>query len=551
MRLTLGATALLAFNIHCATVNEALWHLAHAWQAENNSEQAIATALKLLERDAKHIDALLLLGMEYYKQGNTSQALACFDRRLQTHPHCATTHLYSGMAHAVLNNIDCAISHYEQALTYDPTMAKTYGVLGIALEKKGLHDQAINIYEKGLEKDPNNHEVRMRLATLLKTQKKFESSLQHYDHLLQKNPHNVPCLQTKAELLVALGRIHEGLSLCDALVAAQPNNQKLILASAHLHAQAASYDRAYGLFEELMHKSTQQTSLHFEMSKLQLLQGKLENGFYHLHMSNESSGFIHKRLKDITTIPGSTILIGAEWLHEDMLHFVRFARILKEQGAFVIVQTPKALKPLLSLCPYIDRVLALEHKELCPFDFYIPLTSLPYLLRDIDTSLAHQTPYLFADKKLIERWKNTLPASPKLNIGLYLKSPIVPLQNLLEQLPIDTHLHIFYSPEGYNAVQNIPETRMIQCYGRGFDESLENMMHMAALISIMDVIITTDCTMAHLAGGLGKKTIVITDDNPLSHWRWMTKELCSLWYPTIYTTKDTMLSSLFKEIIAK
>jgi tetratricopeptide (TPR) repeat protein len=541
--------------LRATPVDDAYMHLARAWQAQGNSAEVIAACSKLLERNPEHQEALLLMGLELYKCGESTHALEFFHRRLVAVPSDATTHLYVGMAYAVNNNLEEALRHYQCALEYKPTLMKAYSVRGIALEKKFAYNEAILCYQQGLVYEPDNIELKTLLAVLLKKTGNYEQALRYYDQLIERYPATLSLILEKAEMLMLMHRYHDALSLYEPLVELSPDNVQLLMLVASLYKTIGLYDKAVDLYHRLLKLSPQRAVIHFELAKIYLAQHHREQGFLHLHLSNLPTLYDAKLLTRIEDVARKTVLVGGEWLHEDVIVYIRYIAVLKQYDAFTIVQAPRALIPLLSKMPFIDRLIAMENPEECCFDWYIPLTSLPHLLRD---SMPLHVPIDLLStlgNHTYNTWAERMVAYTGNNIGLYLKSlPQEIIKQIIDTLPSDAHLYFLHPGSDYFFLSQSLPTRPCVCFGKGFDESADHMEYLAALMSKFDMIVTSDNTLAHLAGTLGCKTIVFVSE--AGRWRWQADNGVSWWYPTVQvipyeTDKNSCVAHISHFIVEK
>jgi len=241
------------------------------------------------------------------------------------------------------------------------------------------------------------------------------------------------------------------------------------------------------------------------------------------------------------------------------MQFVRYAQLVKDCGAQVVVQTLSPLKKLFSLCPYIDAVIS--HKDPIPHaDFQISLMSLPHRFDTQVDTIPNETPYLYADEQLIQD-RSSIFDSEHLNIGICWQADLsndaqrpplarrtVPL-NLFAELAAIPNIRLFNLQKGDE--ESVGKIKFdLQSFGPDFDNANGRFMDTAAVIKNLDLVITVDTSIAHLAGSLGVKTWVLLPFK--SDWRWMTEQTDSPWYPNmqLYRNKKTTdWNSVIKNII--
>lgn len=279
---------------------------------------------------------------------------------------------------------------------------------------------------------------------------------------------------------------------------------------------------------------------HLGRAKARLAICDFENGWpeFEYRMADYKTYIKQFTHQDLTPqkLAGKHIFLRAEWGLGDMIQFVLpYAKLLKSIGATVIVQTFDALMSLFASCPYIDQLIPVGK---APYycDFQIPYLSLPMIFKTDLDSIPASPPYLFANITLIELWKKKLECDQNFKVGLcwhakpiYLEeSPYtkrsIPLQ-LFEPLSSIDGIS-FYSLQkihGIAKLQNLPKQFVIHHFDNDFDESNGRFMDTAALIKNIDLIISADTSIVHVAGSLGAQTWVLLPYN--AEWRWQKKEM--------------------------
>lgn len=241
------------------------------------------------------------------------------------------------------------------------------------------------------------------------------------------------------------------------------------------------------------------------------------------------------------------VLLHAEYGLGDTLHFIRYAAELKKLGARVILQSQKQLVPLLSLCPYIDHVVSGE-ASIPAFDFEALLMSMPLIMHTTLATIPHQTPYLYAQPKLVSSWKQQLASDPHFKIGICwhadshknsnnstvqrdAQEKSIPLQYLacLSELP-GISVYSLQKIDGTDQLTALSRNCTVKTFEH-LDSEHGPFMDTAALMQHLDLVITIDTSIAHLAGGLGIRTWVLLPY--AADWRWLLDRTDSPWYPTM------------------
>ena len=239
--------------------------------------------------------------------------------------------------------------------------------------------------------------------------------------------------------------------------------------------------------------------------------------------------------------PGGTLLLYAEQGSGDTLQFIRFVPQVKERGGRVLVCCHQTLIPLLGCCAGVDRLTA-RGGPLPDFDFWAPLMSLPCILGMSDIGqVPAAVPYVTADANLVQRWRTRLEEVPGLRVGIaWQGNPkyrddrrrSIPLRHF-EPLSRLEGVKLFSLQKGPGTDQLLPlaDRSAVIDLGSTLDEEAGPFMDTAAVMTSLDLVITSDTSIAHLAGALGVPVWVALTKVP--EWRWLLDRADSPWYPTM------------------
>ena len=233
---------------------------------------------------------------------------------------------------------------------------------------------------------------------------------------------------------------------------------------------------------------------------------------------------------------GKRILLVNESTPKDNLQFIRYAKLLAREGATVIVQATEDLALLLKWCPYVDEV-SLVDCDVPDHDFQIPIGSLPGAFKTTLTTIPTDTPYLVAEEKRVARWRNELSFVEAFKIGVMWQGEhedkdrrAIPLTHFapLAALP---GVHLISMERGSARDQLSDAPFSITDLGARLDDSARTLVDLAAVLPNLDLVITADTTLAHLAGGVGASVWVAIPY--AGDWRWLVNREDSPWYPTM------------------
>ena len=242
---------------------------------------------------------------------------------------------------------------------------------------------------------------------------------------------------------------------------------------------------------------------------------------------------------DGTSLAGRTILLHTEQGMGDTFQFVRFAELVKSQAKKVLLECPPSLVPLLKSCRGIDQVIA-RGTPLPPFDVYASLLSLPALLKTTLATLPAEVPYLFADPELVELCGGVLSRIRAFRIGIAWQGSPTHLGDRFRSVPlvefgalgaIEGAQLVSLQKENNEQLANVADRFVVLDLGRQLDGGTGAFMGTAAAMKHLDLVVTCDTAVAHLAGALGMPAWVLLPYS--ADWRWLLDRDDSPWYPTL------------------
>jgi tetratricopeptide (TPR) repeat protein len=371
------------------------------------------------------------------------------------------------------------------------------------LHQAGQFAAAEQLYRSVLQEsdDPN---AWCFLGMVCHDTHRFDEALDAYRHAIALKPAFPVALNNQANTLHSLERFSESIASFQAALAIEP---------------------AYA-------------SAQFNLSLLFLQRGNWEEGFagYEArwrYLDLKEPTFPQPRW-DGSAPDGRRILLHAEQGLGDTLHFVRFARNVKARGGKVVVSAPAALLPILGRCADIDELVA-QGQPLPPFDLHAPLMSLPHILGLPRADTPAERPYLSADPALVDVWRQELAGLRGVKVGLaWQGSPTNRNSATLEQFVQLARLpgiQFVSLQKGLGAEQVALQCDRIDVldFGDRLDAN-GSFLDTAAIMMNLDLVITVDTSIGHLAGALGVPVWIALGYSP--DWRWMLGRSDTPWYPS-------------------
>jgi tetratricopeptide (TPR) repeat protein len=478
------------------------------------------------------------------------EAAACFRQALQIEPHNAEGWFLLGNVLLGQGKYADAEPAYRRCLRLQPGHTAALVNLGFALGERDRLDEARACYEQALGQRPDQAEIHHNLGNVLREQGQLDAALGCYEQALRLRPDYAKAHINRGIALVALGRIDAALVDLQRGVALQPN-----LADAHNSLGSAlsvrqHFDEALAEYERALALNPQHAEAAWNQSLLCLLLGDYQRGWpayewrFCCKRTTPLPAFARPRW-DGAPLAGRTILLYGEQGLGDTLHFVRYAALVKAHGGRVIVQCQNALLHLLSRTPGIDGLVGWG-AEPPAFDVYAPLMSLPALFGTTLETIPATVPYVFADPKRGSHWRAELASIRGLRVGIaWQGSPrhawdrhrSVALEQF-EPLAKVEGVRLISLQKGHGSEQL---AALNACFAvhtlPGLDEGSGPFMDTAAVLANLDLVVTVDSALAHLAGAMGVPTWVALTFTP--DWRWLLGRADSVWYPTLRLFRQT------------
>jgi ADP-heptose:LPS heptosyltransferase len=234
-------------------------------------------------------------------------------------------------------------------------------------------------------------------------------------------------------------------------------------------------------------------------------------------------------------VSGKTIFLCAEQGMGDAIQFVRYAPMVAALGAKVLLGVHGPLVSLLSTVPGVAQVIA-DGGTLPHFDLYTPLLSLPLAFGTELATIPARIPYIRADEERIAKWRGRMPQNGRLRIGICWAGTSIHPNNRNRSIPLQRFARIL-SVSGLDFVslqKEVTDADAAILSGHGvshFADEFEDFADTAAVVAMLDLLVTVDTSVAHLAGALGKAVAVLIPFAP--DFRWMRERTDSPWYPTM------------------
>ena len=452
-------------------------------------------------------DAILSRASALCAAGRPSQALESLELLVARAPANIFVHYNRSVALAMLERFEEAIGACEAALAVDPNCADAWHNRGVCLFQLQRFAEAVESYDRAIAIVPGVAQIHINRAGALATLARYTEALAAYDQALVLDPNSAFAYFNRGVALTQMKRIEEAVASHESALRLVPDYA------------LAAYNRALCL--------------------LQL--GRLEEGFQGYearHRLSPQPALYPQSLRSGEDIASKTLLVRGEQGLGDIIQFSRYIRLLQEKGAKVILSVQPHIVRLLTSLESGPEIIAWADVP-SAFDHHIALESLPGFFRTGAGTIPASIPYIAAEPALVEKWKQKLrPDGFKIGVawrssasGASLGKAFSPDHfAALAKIP-GVRLISLQRREESAELANLPPGLTIEQLGPGFDAGSDAFIDSAAAMASLDLVISADTAIAHLAGALGRPVWVALKHVP--DWRWLLDRADTPWYPTM------------------
>ncbi len=492
--------------------------LAQAQQkfAAGQYDEAAALLHRILSVDPAHNEALEALGYVAAKQGDYARAA---DYAIRAAQHASTNpqqlHFAAHICQLAARHAD-AVALYERVLAAVPDHAESLHGAAMSLVQTGEHARALQYLARLAQRYPQSAEVHYNRGTLLGTMERYDEELAAYRQAIALQPNFVRAYVNLGVALRDLHRFDEALQQFRKAVSIDANDAGARTNRAQTNLLLGEFEHGWREYEWRWRDGTMQHGLPDAM----LWTGK-------------------QNLRD------KTVLVHAEQGFGDTLQFIRFIGRLSAMGARVVLRVQDALWPLLRDFSGTTDVIG-ESAPLPAFDYHIPMLSLAFALKVRGGDLRVETPYVHADPQRFAQWTDVLAkgdARPR--VGIAWSGSRTHLNDHNRSIPLAQCAPLFDADVQFVSLVKDVRERDRACVDelaargvlRDVADRLTSFADTAALIAQLDLVITVDTAVAHLAGALGKPVWIALPFTP--DWRWQLKRDDSPWYAQMRLFRQT------------
>ena len=516
---------------------------AYLLQELGRTDEALADYDQALRIRPDYPEALSNRSNLLHQLGRSEEALAGYAQALSLRPNYSEAFNNRGHVLHNLGRFDEALQSLDRAIALNPNYFQAFNNRGYVLHALKRLDDAVTSYKQAIALKPDYAEAHNNLGNVLHELKRLDEALIASDRAIALKRNYAVAFYNRANVLRDMGRCDEALASFDRAIAINPdyaeafNNRALLLHDLGRFDEALTgYDRAIAL------KPRYVIALN-NRAQTRLLLGRLTEGWrdYEARLELKDLGRPQLNLPHWNgeCLKGRNILIYGEQGLGDVIQFCRYVPLLAERepdARVTLAVRPNLIGLLQSLKGNFRLLSSPEAND--RFDLQCALLSLPLRFGTDLTDMPAATPYLSSDPARVALWRQKIGAGGfRIGISWHAR-PVVnlgrsfPLRELyrLARIP-GVRLISLQKGDGIDQLATVPAGVHVETLGEDLDNGPDAFVDTAAVIENLDLVVTCDTSIAHLAGALAKPTLLALKYVP--DWRWLTGRGDSPWYPTL------------------
>ena len=476
-------------------------------------------------------------GVSLQNLGNYDHALEAFNAAIALNPSYAEAYNYRGIVLVILERHHDALTSFNKAVALKPDYAECHNNLGIVLQDLGYFDEALASFDRAIALKPDNARAHNNRGAALSDLRRIDDALISYEEAIALDPSYAEAFYNRGMVMHDAKRFDHALASYDKAIALRPD-----YAEAHHNRGAVlqdllRLDDAIGVYDKAIKLRPDRAESYANQSYCYLQMGRFEEGWplhdwrKKLQTPVGARAFAQPLWLGREDITDKTLFVHWEQGFGDTIQFCRYGRLLKARGINTVMSVQEPLyRLLLQMSPEIAIIN--ETEVPASFDYHSPMMSLPFALTTTLGTIPAESRYIFSDERLRRAWDAHLPANTKPRVGVAWRGSSTHRNDRNRSIDL-AMLAPLFSPDAHwislqyesgrpeTAPYDLPQLFSYPGMWKDFADA-------AALIDNLDLVITVDTSVAHLAGAMGKPVWILLPFN--SDWRWLLHRDDSPWY---------------------
>jgi len=507
-------------------------------------DQAIVSYKKAIKGKQNFFEAYYNMANCLMKMGRIDEAIKTYSNAIAINKDSAASYNNLGLALMEKGNFEETEICYKHALKLQPNNAEVFSNLGNTYKAQNRLDEAKKCYGKAIELEPDFADAYNNLGSLLQKQQNLSEAVSNYRHALKLKPDYPDAYNNLGSALQEQDNLEAAVECYKAAIAVKNNYPEAHNNLGNAFKEMGELDAAIKSFNQAIKLDFNYAMAHWNKALTLLLQGNLQQGWQEYEWRFKAvPGLCCKlekpRWQGEPFLGKERLLIHAEQGIGDTLQFMRYLPLIKRMGVTLILECHKSISRLLQAVPGVDELVEkneLKKQEL-DYDLEVPLLSLPGIFMTNLNTVPTGIPYILPNANMVEEWRAWLSKYSGYKIGIvwsgnplhkHDKKRSCPLSYFKPLLDIPGRV-LFSLQKGIAAEQARHEpwsNKMVN-----MEDKVNDFADTAAIIANLDLVISVDTAVAHLAGAMGKTVWTLLPYAP--DWRWLLNRNNSPWYPTM------------------
>ena len=519
------------------------YETANQYKQKGEYDLAIENFIRAIKSEPNNIAMYNDLGICYYVTNNYNKAIETYENALKINPEYATAYNNLGIIYFDTQNIEKSIISYKKAIEFNPKYADAYNNLGNLYSSVEKYENAIENYKKAIDLDVNHFSAYNNLGLTLFAIENYNAAIDCYKKALTINPQYSDSYNNLGHVYLEIKEFDLAIANVKKALEFNPENAEAYNNLGLLYYNKKLFDLSVNSYEKAIRLKQNFYAAIFNLSSVYFIQGEFKAGFdlyeSRFHANNKEKICLTNFLKpkwNGNSIENKTIYVYYEQGFGDTLMFSRYLLSLNSIGAKVLFKVQKHLESLFEKNNLKAKIISQDTPDdSIEFDEHIPLLSLPRIFKTNLENIPYSSGYLQANPEKAALYKEKYFNNNKFKVGIFwqgnpkgMKERAASLRNFYKISEI-TNVELYSLQKGYGIGQldELPDSINIIDLGSGFNDYSDT----AAAIANLDLVITIDTSIAHLAAAMNKPTWIVLSYIP--EWRWLLDREDTPWYKSV------------------
>ncbi|MCZ6526944.1 MAG: tetratricopeptide repeat protein [Gammaproteobacteria bacterium] len=556
------------------------YNLANVLLESGEDDKAEAHYRRALDLDPEQLDAWVNLGVLLCRTDRLTAAVDCFKRAMQVQPESMQALENLSQCLAKLGRDDEAEQCFQELLQVQPDNLDAWIGLVCVTHRLGRKQAALELADQVQQNTPQQPQLCFRLSEMYWSLGRLGEAAQQLRYAVTLDPDYTDALSNLGGVLVELGqyeiaekvlqraieqdpghinaccnfasavnrlgREHEAMAYLKNILEIDPQHATAHDNLGYIYWESGDYGAAEQEFRQAVRHDPKHANAHTNLGMVLLTQGSYAEGWQEyawrsrLTRSLGAQRCYEQPQWQGEAIEGQTLFIYPEQGLGDIFQFIRYVFLLSPKVKQLIIEVPKSLKRLLA--GFSEQALIISPEEPMPeFDKHIPLLSLPSVLNTDHSSIPEFTPYLHAEDEKSQDWEQCLSGFEGIKVGIAWQGNSKNMMDHKRSFSLETFRPLLelqeiqyislQKGEGEDQLEQFEDHNNLVSFGEKLDAGPDAFIDTAAIIANLDLVITCDSAMAHLAGALGKPVWLLLAK--VADFRWLLARTDSPWYPSV------------------